>query len=51
MDEEKPIDYEEFLTRLNLVDDKISTLLYDLYKYNLNNDEKDKAEAGDIENE
>lgn len=41
MEEEQPIDYKDFLQRLNLSDDKISEVLYDLYKYNINNDEKE----------
>lgn len=39
--EEQPIDYKDFLERLNLPDDKISNLLYDLYKYKLSDDEKE----------
>lgn len=42
MDEEI-IDYKEFLNRLNLEDDKISLLLYDLYKYGITN--KDEEET------
>ena len=39
--ENEEIDYKEFLVKLNLQDDKISLLLYDLYKYELNEDKKD----------
>lgn len=39
--EEQPIDYEEFLDRLSLPDDKTSVLLYDLYKYELSEDKRD----------
>ena len=41
--EEQPIDYKDFLARLNLPDDKISVLLYDLYKYKLTDDEKEQT--------
>ena len=40
MDEE-PVDYKDFLIKLNLPDDKISLLLYDLYRYGKNADKKD----------
>lgn len=44
MDEER-LDYKEFLARLNLPDDKISLLLYDLYKYEINEQhEKDEEQ-------
>lgn len=39
--EENEIDYEDFLIKLNLPDDKISLLCYDLYKYEKNSDKKD----------
>ena len=39
--EENEIDYEDFLIKLNLPDDKISLLCYDLYKYGKNSDKKD----------
>ena len=41
--EEQPIDYEEFLARLDLPDDKTSNLLYDLYKYEINEDKRDNT--------
>lgn len=44
MEEEQPIEYKDFLQRLNLSDDKISEVLYDLYKYNIENDEKENIE-------
>ena len=40
MDEEL-LDYKVFLEMLELPDDKISLLLYDLYKYKLSEDQKE----------
>lgn len=39
--DEKLLDYKEFQNKLNLSDDKISRLLYDLYVYHYTQDEKE----------
>ena len=39
--EENEIDYKDFLIKLNLPDDKMSNLLYDLYRYGKKADKKD----------
>ena len=46
--DEQPIDYEDFISRLNLPDDKIAGVLYDLYVYEVSEDKKDKEEIGEI---
>ena len=38
------IEYKDFLERLHLSDDKIALLLYDLYKYQLTDKEKENLE-------
>ena len=45
--EVESIEYKEFLERLHLSDDKIALLLYDLYKYQLTDKEKEDLEKGD----
>lgn len=44
---EKLLDYKEFQNKLNLSDDKISRLLYDLYVYELTQDEKEEDNKED----
>lgn len=39
---EEILDYKVFLEMLELPDDKISSLLYDLYKYKMNEENNDK---------
>ena len=39
---EELLDYKVFLEMLELPDDKISSLLYDLYKYKMDEDKKEK---------
>lgn len=40
--ENEIIDYKTFLEELNLQDDKVSSLLYDLYTYQKQEDKKEK---------
>ncbi len=49
--EKEEIDYKEFIKRLNLPDDKISLLLYDLYKYDLAEDKKENMDRSMSDNE
>ena len=47
----QPIEYEDFIKRLNLPEDKISLLLYDLYVYEAKEDKKDNNKMGEKKNE